>query len=180
MKRKRSKQLAGLCMLLFAVFGLCACNRSATESEKENDALAKEYVYRFQEIAMPDFGGEEYEVCASGYRDRKIFLLMKVINWEHYNDNDIRILSVGDDGSGVTVVPLETVPWNPAVEDGLSASENSSYDNYTFGADGRIYAIRYYNREPLNPEENAVSVRFLCCFTAEGRLLWETELEDCD
>ena len=179
MKRKRCKQLAGLCMLLSAALSLCACGRSAAESGKENDALAKEYVYRFQEIAMPDFGGDEYEVCASDYRDRKIFLLMKVIDWEHYNDNDIRILSVGDDGSGTAVVPLETVPWNPAVEDGSGVSENSSYDNYTFGADGRIYAVRYYYREPLNPKENAVSVRFLCCWTTEGRLLWETELEDC-
>ena len=179
MKRKRSKQLAGLCLLLSTVLSLCACGRSATESGNENDTLAKEYVYRFQEIEVPDFGGDEYEVCASAYSDRKIFLLIKVSDWKHYNDNDIRILSMGDDGSGAAVVPLETVPWNPAVEDGSGASENSSYDNYTFGADGRIYAIRYYYREPLNPEENAVSVRFLCCWTAEGRLLWETELENC-
>ncbi len=179
MKRKRSKQLAGLCLLLFAALSLCACGRSATESGKENDALAKEHVYRFQEIEMPDFGGDEYEVCASGYRDGEIFLLMKVTDWEHYNDNDIRILSVGDDGSGAAAVPLETVPWNPAVEDSSGASENSYYENYTFGADGRIYAVRYYYREPLNPEENAVSMRYLCCWTAGGRLLWETELEDC-
>ena len=178
MKRKRCKQLAGLWLLLSVAFGLCACSRGFTESGKENDSLAKEYVYRFQEITMPDFGGDEYEVCASDYRDRKIFLLMKVIDWERYNDNDIRILSVGDDGSGAAVVPLETVPWNPAVEDGSGASENSSYDNYTFGADGKIYAVRYYYREPLNPEENAVSIRYLCCWTAEGCLLWETELED--
>ena len=183
MKRKISKQLAGFCLLLSAALSLCACGRSATESGKEygkgTDALAKEHVYRFHEIAMPDFGGDEYEVCASGYRDRKIFLLMKVTDWEHYNDNDIRILSVGDDGSGASAVPLETIPWNPAVEDGSGASENSYYENYTFGADGRIYAIRHYYREPLNPEENAVSIRYLCCWTAEGRLLWETELENC-
>ncbi|MCH5345383.1 MAG: hypothetical protein J1E64_15255, partial [Acetatifactor sp.] len=179
MKRKRSKLLAGLCLLLSVAFGLCACGRSATESGKENDALAKEYVYRFQEIEVPDFGGDEYEVCASDYRDQRIFLLMKVIDREHYNDNDIRILSVGDDGSGAAVVPLETVPWNPVLEDGSAASENSSYDNYTFGADGRIYAVRYYYREPLDLEDNAVSARFLCCFTAKGRLMWETELGDC-
>ena len=179
MKRKRSKQFAGLCLLLSMAFGLCACGRSAPESGNENDALAKEYVYRFREIEVPDFGGDEYEVCATDYRDHKIFLLLKVTDWEHYNDNDIRILSVGEDGSGAAVVPLDTIPWNPAVDDGSGASENSSYDNYTFGADGRIYAVRYYYREPLSPEEDAVSVRFLCCFTAEGRLLWETELEDC-
>ncbi|MDE5802698.1 MAG: extracellular solute-binding protein [Lachnospiraceae bacterium] len=179
MKRKRSKQLTGFSLLLSVALSLCACGRSARESEKENDALAKEHVYQFQEIEMPDFGGDEYEVCASDYRDGEIFLLMKVTDWEHYNDNDIRILSVGDDGSGAAVVPLETVPWNPAVEDGSGASENSSYENYTFGADGRIYAVRYYYREPLNPEKNAVSMRYLCCWTTEGRLLWETELEDC-
>lgn len=179
MKRKRIKQLTGLCLLLSVVLSLCACGRSATESGKENNALAKEHVYHFQEIAMPDFGGDEYEVCASGYRDGKIFLLMKVTDWEHYNDNDIRILSVGDDGSGAAAVPLETVPGNPAVEDGSGASEYSYNENYAFGADGRIYAIRYYYREPLNPEEKALSMRYLCCWTAEGRLLWETELEDC-
>ena len=179
MKRKRSKQLAGICLLLSVVLSLCACGRNAAESGKENDALAKEHVYRFQEIEMPDFGGDEYEVCASGYRNGEIFLLMKVTDWEHYNDNDVRILSMGDDGSGAAVVPLERIPWNPAAEDGSDDSEYSYYENYTFGADGRIYAIRYYYREPLNPEEDAVSMRYLCCWTAEGRLLWETELEDC-
>lgn len=179
MKRKRLKQLAGLCLLLSVVLSLCACGRSATESGKENNALAKEHVYHFQEIAMPDFGGDEYEVCASGYRDRKIFLLVKVTDWEHYNDNDIRILAVDDNGSDAAVVPLETIPWNPAVEDGSDTSEYSYYENYTFGADGRIYAVRYYYREPLNPEENTVSMRYLCCWTAKGRLLWETELKDC-
>ena len=178
MKRTRNRQLTGFTLLLSAALSLCACGKGATESGKGNDAAAKEYVYQFQEIAMPDLGGDEYEVCASDYRDRKLFLLMKVTDWEHYNDNDIRILSVGDDGSGAAAVPLETIPWNPAAEDGSEAPENSSYDNYTFGADGRIYAVRHDHREPLNPEENAVSLCYLCCWTAEGRLLWETELED--
>ena len=178
MKRTRNRQLTGFTLLLSAALSLCACGKGATESGKGNNAAAKEYVYQFQEIAMPDLGGDEYEVCASDYRDQKLFLLMKVTDWEHYNDNDIRILSVGDDGSGAAAVPLETVPWNPAAEDGSGTPENSSYDNYTFGADGRIYAVRHDHREPLNPEENAVSLCYLCCWTAEGRLLWETELED--
>lgn len=177
--KKRSKHLAGLCLLLFAALNLCACGRSAKEGERTVNALAKEHVYQFQEIPMPDFGGGEYEVCVSGHRDGKIFLLMKVTDWEHYNDNDIRILSVGDDGSGAAIVPLETIPWNPAAEDNSDVLENSTYENYTFGADGRIYALRYYYRESLAPEEDAVSMRYLCCWTAEGRLLWETELEDC-
>lgn len=76
---------------------------------------------------MPDFGRSETEIIASACMDRTVSLLMKVTDWENYNDNDIRVLTFRDDDTDADAVPLETIPWNPAEEDNDS-SEFSYYD----------------------------------------------------
>ena len=60
--------------------------------------------------------------------------------------------------------------------------ENSYYNNFTMGADGRVYAIKrynYYYEDYENPENNVnVRKQFLCAWNPDGSLLRETELED--
>ena len=165
------------CLICLTAFGLCSCGRNAAESN-ENTALAKEHVYRFREIAIPEPGGDETDILAAASRDQTISLLIKVINRENYNDNDIRILRFEAEGSDAVMSALETIPWHPAPEDDAVPQEYSAYDNYTFGADGRIYAIRYYSKTPQGPDEESISLRYLCCWEADGPLLWEMELED--
>lgn len=177
MKRKIYGQIAGICLAVSAALSLCACGGDDRESENENAALAKEHVYSFQEIPMPGFDGDEYDICASAYRNGTISLLVKVTDWDDYNENDIRILSLADDGSDTATSRLETVRWNPAGEDS-DGQENSWYDNYTFGADGRIYAVRNVSGASLDPEGDAGTAgHCLCCWAADGTLLWETALE---
>lgn len=175
MNKKLYKRIAGFCLIWLAALGLCACGGTAAESN-ENAALAKEHVYRFREAAVPNFGGDETDILASACKDQTISLLVKVINRENYNDNDIRILRFQVDGSGAAVSSLETIPWYPAAEDGDGPRESSLYDNYTYGADGRIYAIRFYSKAFPDSEEETTSLRYLCCWEADGSLLWEAEL----
>lgn len=159
-----------LCLILFSTLGLCACAGKGGEAGREKDRLAKEHVYGFQELEMPDFGGGETEVCGTHSGDGRIFLLIKVTDRTDYNENDRRILSFSEDGSGVALTTLETASWNPGAEG------YSYYEGETFGADGRIYALRNrIYRDGQSPEEKRV--RYLCCWAAEGSLLWERELE---
>jgi len=114
MKRNICKRVAGFFPIIFTALSLCSCGSTAGDSSK-NAVLAKEHVYRFQEAAMPDLGGDEIDICAAAHRDQTVSLLVKITDWEDYNNNDIRILSFQDDGSGAAAFPLETIPWEPAV-----------------------------------------------------------------
>lgn len=177
MKSKKCKQITSLCLLLSILFSFCSCG-NVMETEDENAALAKEHVYQFQEITMPDLGGDEISVCASAYRDQTVSLLIKVTDWEDYNDNDIRILRFRTDNLDCVVSTLETIPWNPAAGDDDS-SENSYYDHFVFGTNGNIYALRIYHYEDFQGSEESVSetAYFLCCWEGEGKLLWESRLD---
>lgn len=178
MKRKMCKRKTNFCLFLFLIIGLCACSSKDEEIQNEAAALAKEHVYRFQEVKIPDLGGDEMAICASAYRMQTVSMLVKITNWANYNDNDIRILSFQEDGSEPTVFPLETLPWNPSAEDG--PSEISTYENYTFGADGNIYALRSLSSETIQfPDEDTnAAIHYLCCWKSDGALLWETQLGD--
>lgn len=177
MKSKKCKQIISLCLLLSIVFCFCSCG-SAMEAHGEKEALAKEHVYRFQEIAMPNLGGDEISVCASSYRDQTVSLLIQVTDWENYNDNDLRILRFRTESMDPAVFTLEAIPWNPAAGDGESP-ETSSYEQFVFGANGNIYALRISHYETSQGSEDSADEtrRFLCCWEAEGKLLWESRLD---
>lgn len=178
MKKSIYQQLTSFLLIITMALSLCACGGDGRARGNENAALAKEHVYSVQEIPLPEFGGDEYEICASGCRDRRISLLVKVTDWKDYNENDIRILSLADDGSDMATARLETVRWNP-VGEGSGGQENSWYDNYTFGNDGRIYAARNtYGTSPESGGAESDTEHYLCCWAADGTLLWETALED--
>lgn len=180
MKKRILQQITCLILVIALAMPLCACGSSAGKAGNENAALAKEHVYRFQEITAPDFGEAEAEICASAYRDQTISLLIKVTDWNDYNENDIRILRFREDGFGETMSSLETIPWYPAAEDDASPSETSFYENYTFGADGRIYAIRTCCRQEgqTDTPDAAATERYLCCWDMSGKQLRESRLED--
>lgn len=178
MKKSICQQLTSIILIVTMVLSLCACGGDGGERGNENTALAKEHVYSVQEIPLPEFGGDEYEICASGYRNKRISLLVKVTDWKDYNENDIRILSFADDGSNMSTARLETIRWNPAGE-GSGGQENSWYDNYTFGNNGRIYAARNtYGTSPESEGAESDTKHYLCCWAADGTLLWETTLEN--
>lgn len=218
-----------------------------------NTGLAKEHVYKYEEIALPDMGSD-VSIMAAVRKDDSIYMLAQVYHWddEDYKgdaETDIRLISMKDDGSGVNSVALQipknssssggsigggaiarpmpiplsavssvTMPVAPIVtepsanetdtsdaaedadtdagEDSGQDSdvpevgepitenvwENSYYNNFTMGADGRVYAIKrynYYYEDYENPENNVnVRKQFLCAWNPDGSLLRETELED--
>lgn len=215
MKHSAHEKIAGpirLCTTVLAVLCFCACvvacggtddNTSgsagdgtwaATGKNRENKSSAKEHVYRFREVVMPDLGGDEISICASACRDRTVFMLVKVTDWKNYNDNDIRVLRFQEDSSRADVFPLETIPWSfgqrspdawspgplsSGAESDAGPRETSFYESYTCGADGNFYAVRTCTRDNAQSDatKNGDTTRFLCCWAADGKQLWESPIE---
>ena len=81
MKRKRSvpmwlKRTLCLGLICSMAIGLCACGGGG--GKNENSALAKENVYKMQEIALPEIDGDDFNVFASAHKDGTVHLLMQV------------------------------------------------------------------------------------------------------
>lgn len=284
---KRGNRILALGLVCALTAGLCACGGGG---KNENSALAKENVYRVQEIALPEIDGDNINVFASSHKDGSVYLLMQVYHWndEKFNENpvtDIRVMTIKDDGSDVQMLNLDIPEWerpadldaaggtgsggaveprtepdaadpesgdtDPAAEpeDGEEAGsegegegepaaesegeteggedpaaeseggedtgeegeagedtgtepeagdeddllddlfavaepdyatqdiwENSSYNNFAFGADGRIYALRYYSYSDY-ANETYVERNYIASWDTDGSFQWEKELE---
>lgn len=108
------KRFAGKCLALGLTFSMTAgllgaCGNAGSESDPR---LAKENVYRLQEIELPQMYNPEsgdMNVMASSYRDGKVNLLVRISDWGsgNYNDNDYRLISMREDGTDVKIINLE-------------------------------------------------------------------------
>ncbi|HBA49255.1 MAG TPA: hypothetical protein DCZ91_15965 [Lachnospiraceae bacterium] len=130
MKKIWLKRAVSVSLSLAMVLGLAGCGKGG--NKMENAALAKEHVYKFQEIEIPDLGGDDYSVRGSVYRDGTIYLMAQVYHWsENSDDIDMKMLTMKDDGSNVQLVDIEIPDWRTQSGSGGS-TEPESGD----GADG--------------------------------------------
>ena len=216
MKKRSWGKRAGCLGLIFSLAaGLCACGGGGKNA---NSALAKENVYRIQEITLPEIDGDDFNIYTTAHRDGTAYIMIEVYHWndEKYSANrqsDIRIMSIKDDGSDVQLVRLdmpeteslsdqdmtggtgsgggpavqprtetqssEEPEADPEGEEGSEADpdgeegseadpegeqdamadsmiadpgympndvwENSYYNSFIFGADGKVYALKSYS-----------------------------------
>lgn len=127
MKRSLLKKVlcSGLAMVL--TVGLCACgggngddtpggngggiggiggNNNKADS---NAALAKENVYKYREIAIEGLGGKDISISfpATVYRDGMIYMVMQTYDWSISNSEQLKLLTMKQDGSDVKLIDLE-------------------------------------------------------------------------
>ena len=106
MKKRWMKKAACVgTALALTVGGLTACGEDSG-SDRENNELAKKYVYQFQEFAIPDLGGDYSNLETSFHVGDRIYDLMSV---EHYGDQyytDYCLISYKEDGSDIQNVKL--------------------------------------------------------------------------
>lgn len=121
--KKSFVRRAGLFGVVLAMaVGLCSCGKKS--DGMENAALAKENVYKLQEIELPQMyeeGNGHMWVQATGYADGKAMILVQVQNWNAVSsDQDLRLITVAEDGSNLQVTQLEM----PAPQEEADKSQN--------------------------------------------------------
>ncbi len=186
MKKNWYGRLIGLCLVMCLAVGLCACGNNNT---MVNAALAKENVYKLQEITLPEIDGDGYNVYASSHRDGMIYLMVEVYHWEDNSGNtDIRMISMKEDGTDIQTCALEfparesggsdaaggngglarmavdvAVPdigvSDPMDTDSSNIWEYDNYYNYAFSPEGKVYAIHEHRYENYSDPENYVSTQ---------------------
>lgn len=114
MKKEFVKKCLALGLAFSMTAGLCACGGGGNEADP---ALAKENVYRLQEIELPQLytpNNGYMNVLGSANRDGRVSLLVNVRDWsaEVYNEYDYRLISMNEDGSDVKIVNLEIPDTN--------------------------------------------------------------------
>ncbi len=206
----RAASLALVLALTAGSLGACGSNREgdgggggseSTDGGNANGALARENVYRFQEVKLPDLGGDDNSLMASKCVADRIYLVMQAYNWDQDSLPAYYLVSMDTDGGDMQSVKLSLTPHETEQPEETDApeeteqpeetdstdettdAEDSSWEyfhlfSFVFG-DGCLYAVgdRQYNdySDPENPifeQENT-----LYSWTLEGELALLVPLE---
>ena len=99
MKKGWLKKLICAGLALTMAVSLPACGKK----KDTNSALAKEHVYKYEELALPDLG-KDINIMAMLRKDDLVYMLVRVYHWddEKFNnsDTDVRLISMNDDEIG--------------------------------------------------------------------------------
>lgn len=104
--KKGLKRLLSLCLVLAMTVGLCGCG---DEKVSADAALAKEYVYAYQELDIPELGNDVSYNAIMQY-DNKVYLIANVFTYDEVtgnSGNQVKLVSMNMDGSDVQVVDME-------------------------------------------------------------------------
>lgn len=88
--------------------GLCACGDDKASSA--NAALAKEYVYGYEEIALPaDIKGDDVTIESVTRCDGRIYLTVNVYRWDDAvgSTQEVKLVSMKEDGSDMQTVEID-------------------------------------------------------------------------
>lgn len=207
MKRKWFQKAVSIGLTAAMILGLCACgdNSDGSSGKKggtsSDPSLAKQYVYSYDEFDIPKLG-DDFNVRSVCEIDGRIYMLVQIYHWdEGGNDNDIKILSMNQDGSDTQTVDLqmgddteeasnetsnETSGDNSegeadsAEQAADSFYEYTGYGNFVFSSTDGIYAVKNYYMEDYSDPENPVYERsyFISSWGMDGSLRWEKPVEE--
>lgn len=154
------------------------------KNEYEIAALAKEYVYHFEEVNLPSAWENGFFIAATGMNDDRLYLLLEITNWSDTgNRYDYYLVSMNKDGTDLHNVLLEMPApkafGSPEREEETSSEilERAIFEQFVIN-NGQIYAKENYSYHNYNPENTViVDSYYICSWDLGGALLWETELE---
>lgn len=200
MKKKKGLQKvisAGLTVAM--AVGLCACgNMDDGRGVSSSDpSLAKQYVYSYEEISLPDMG-DNYSIDAVKRKDDRIIMLADIYYWNDYgSENEIKLLSMAEDGSDMQTITVELPSQNGGADgdteedtqegedaaepedSGHDTYEYTSFSNYTITNNDVLYGIKNYYFEDYSDPDNYVSRRenSICAWDLDGKLMWEKPMD---
>lgn len=121
MKMKGLRKLLCIGLTVVTTLGLTACGGGQTVGA--DPALAKQYVYSYENIEIPDMGENTNFRDVSKYNDR-VYFIAEISKWdENSQSNEYRLVSMKTDGSDMQSIAIE-LPEG-AVEDDDEAEETS-------------------------------------------------------
>ena len=115
MRKNWGKRVLALGLTVAMTIGLCACGKDGDGSNNKpssgnSSSLAKEHVYRVQNITLPQMysgQGGNINIRCTAHRDGKVYMVMQVYDYETYSENDYRVVSMKEDGTDVQMATLE-------------------------------------------------------------------------
>ncbi len=152
-----------------------------------NAALAKENVYKYDELTLPDMNADSYDVQASTVKEDMLYMVLRTYTWATETTNSSQsnvLLTMKTDGTDAKVIQLqksgeevnvEESPDLPEADEaeptqepsandfmqtlpGGNVWEESYYSNYAIGNDGLIYAVRTYYYSDYSDPANYISI----------------------
>lgn len=203
----------GICagLVLTMTVGLSACGGDGSDGGKiggnkggsADSSLAKQCVYAYQDLELPDMGGDNFGIGSMAQIGDKLYMIAEVYHWgEGDSYNEVKLLSANLDGSDVQTIELQkpegeggekgsgeeleigggpiAIPSTRTEEVPISNYEYTGYSNYVLSNSDRLYAIRTHTVEDYSDPENYVSESeyTACAWDLTGTLLWETPIED--
>lgn len=196
MKKKFARRGLALGLALAMTLGLCACGGEEEGQSMENASLAKEHVYRVQNIELPQLNNNENSytnIMQTMRRDGKILVLMQETSWDNEtgeSNSSYYLLSMNEDGSGQEATEIQ-IPEESGEEAGgeaggesqedesyVSVWENTYYTNFVWNTEGNLYGLKVYNRSESTAETyTSQSAYYICRWDEDGTFLWEKQLE---
>lgn len=116
MKKNYAKRFLTVGLAMAMTLGMCACGgeKDKDSSGGATSSLGKEHVYRVQDIELPqlysDESGGSMQVRASANGDGRVYMILQIYDNADYREDDIRLLSMKEDGTDVQMSALEMLP----------------------------------------------------------------------
>lgn len=182
-------------MIVVLGLGLCSCGKNDT-TPAPDASLAKQYVYSYQELEISDVGDEINILSASQQNDR-LYMIAEIYRWDSIDDeNEIKLISMMNDGTDIQQIEIQYPHTEEVIEEEnlvmdeeLSEEELSeeelyyeytTYSNYVFGKNGKLYGIKEDYLEDYSDPENPIVKQdyYICAWELDGKFLWEKLIEN--
>ncbi len=106
-KRRGLSRLLCAGMAVVMTLGLCACGDDGASNA--NAALAKEYVYGYEEIALPGAeNADDISINSVARFDGRIYMAVNIYNWSTGDGSDqLKLFSMKEDGTDMQSVDID-------------------------------------------------------------------------
>lgn len=108
-KKKGFRKIICAGLVAVMVAGLCGCGGDDAVANA-NAALAKEYVYGYEEIVLPD-AGENGDITINSVTryDGRIYMAVNIYQWssDAGNSEEVKLISIKEDGTDMQTVELD-------------------------------------------------------------------------
>ena len=209
------KRILAMGMAFVMTLSMAGCN-NAKNGEKEggkngkgektvaaDPSLAKQYVYRYQDLNLGDLDGKEINLNGARKTKDRVELICTVYSYENGEGQTIKLISMKHDGSDVKITDLErndiaseggdgnggAGETPPVIYDGAmvegdvyypSAYEGTSYYNFCLTEDA-VYGLANHWKESYSDDYEDYSYEndtYICAWNkADGSMSFMTEID---